>query len=233
MKNMKKGILSVIITALMLVSILPTAVFAADTTYDLYIGGVQFTSDNLVIDSADSAAISGSATYNPELNTLTLNNFQYSGPGYKNEEYEYLYGALRVEGDNDLHIVFSGQNVIECTSGDEVWGLYTDFNGDLYIKAADLDSSLTLIGGDVACGRSPMFDGSFAIFAGSNEADATLIKKSDFDSSRYTFSYVKFTAIESPDTGDNFHIILWALLMSVGAVCIAASTNCLRKKALK
>ena len=190
---MKKRILSVLITVVMLIGMLPTAVFAEGTTpYDLYIGGVQFTSGNLVIDSTDSAAISGSATYNPELNTLTLNNFQYSGPGYKNEEYEYLYGALRVEGDNDLRIVFTGQNVIECTTGDERWGLYTDFNGDLHIKAETIDSYLTFIGGDVACGRVPVFDGNFVIYAGDNEADAKITAEDTFASQYYTYSYVRY-----------------------------------------
>ena len=163
--------------------------------YDLYIGGVQFTSGNLVIDSTDSAAISGSATYTPELNTLILNNFQYSGPGYKNEEYEYLYGALRVEGDNDLRIVFTGQNVIECTSGDERWGLYTDFTGDLHIKAETIDSCLTFIGGDVACGRVPVFDGNFVIYAGDNEADAKITAEDTFASQYYTYSYVRYEPI--------------------------------------
>ncbi len=190
---MKKRILSVLITVVMLIGMLPTAVFAEGTTpYDLYIGGVQFTSGNLVIDSTDSAAISGSATYNPELNTLTLNNFQYSGPGYKNEEYEYLYGALRVEGNNDLRIVFTGQNVIECTNGDELWGLYTDFNGDLHIKAETIDSCLTFIGGDVACGRVPVFDGNFVIYAGDNEADAKITAEDTFASQYYTYSYVRY-----------------------------------------
>ena len=160
--------------------------------YDLYIGGVQFTSGNLIIDSTDSTAISGSATYNPELNTLILNNFQYSGPGYKNDEYEYLYGALRVEGDNDLRIVFTGQNVIECTNGDERWGLYTDFIGDLHIKAETIDSSLTFIGGDVACGRVPVFDGNFVIYAGDNEADAKITAEDTFASQYYTYSYVRY-----------------------------------------
>ena len=160
--------------------------------YDLYIGGVQFTSGNLVIDSADSAAISGSATYNPELNTLTLNNFQYSGPCYINEEDEYLYGALRVEGDNDLRIVFTGQNVIECTIGDERWGLYTNFTGDLHIKAETIDSCLTFIGGDVACGRVPVFDGNFVIYAGNNEANAIITAEDTFASQYSTYSYVRY-----------------------------------------
>ena len=160
-------------------------------TYPVWVGGKQFTGTNLVIDSTDSAAISGSATYNPELNTLTLNNFQYSGPGYQNEEYGYLYGALRVEGDNDLCIVFTGQNVIECTDGDEVWGLYTDFNGDLHIKAETIDSCLTFIG-DVACGRVPVFDGNFVIYAGDNEADAKITAEDTFASQYYTYSYVRY-----------------------------------------
>ena len=44
-ENMKKRILSVLIAVVMLIGMLPTAVFAAETTYDIWVGGVQVTSD--------------------------------------------------------------------------------------------------------------------------------------------------------------------------------------------
>ena len=44
-------------------------------TYDVWVAGIQFDSRNLTIDSEDNTAITGSATYDPASNTLTLDNF--------------------------------------------------------------------------------------------------------------------------------------------------------------
>ena len=80
---MKKRILSVLITVVMLIGMLPTTAFAAETAYDIWVGGVQVTSGNLVIDSADDTAITGgSATYDPSTDIITLDNFNYTGAGY-------------------------------------------------------------------------------------------------------------------------------------------------------
>ena len=47
------------------------------TTYDLWVGGEQFTSEKLTI--TDGAG--GTATYDPFQNILTLKNFTYTGEG--------------------------------------------------------------------------------------------------------------------------------------------------------
>ena len=65
---MKKRILSLFIILCLLLSVLPTAVFAA-TEYDLYINEFQFTSTNLTYTGEV-----GSATYNPGTKTLTIKN---------------------------------------------------------------------------------------------------------------------------------------------------------------
>ena len=60
----------------------PITANAATAEYDLWVGGVKVASDNLVIDSNDNSAITGLATYDPTSNTLTLDNFSYTGAGY-------------------------------------------------------------------------------------------------------------------------------------------------------
>ena len=60
--------------------LLPLTARAAGS-YALWVGGVQVTDDNLVIDSADLPGVSGSATYDPAEHTLTLQDFVFSGQG--------------------------------------------------------------------------------------------------------------------------------------------------------
>ena len=57
---------------------LPAMAFAETTQYDLFVNGEQFTSDNLTI-----ACGEGTATYNPDAQTLTLSNASITNvPGY-------------------------------------------------------------------------------------------------------------------------------------------------------
>ena len=60
----------------------PITANAATAEYGLWVGGVEVTSDNLVIDGNDNSVITGTATYDPTSNTLTLDNFSYTGAGY-------------------------------------------------------------------------------------------------------------------------------------------------------
>ncbi|MBQ9941602.1 MAG: hypothetical protein IJP03_01205, partial [Christensenellaceae bacterium] len=50
--------------------------------YALWVAGVQFSADNLYIDSTDVAGLSGSASFDPASNELILNGFSYTGPGH-------------------------------------------------------------------------------------------------------------------------------------------------------
>lgn len=67
-KKIARISLSLLLVVIMLISVLPMSVFAA-TQYDLTVNGVKFTSDNLTV-----ACGSGTAKFNPNTNTLTLNN---------------------------------------------------------------------------------------------------------------------------------------------------------------
>ena len=71
---MKKYLLKSGLIALSLYMLLPLSVAASDY-YSVRIGGWIFNSDFLTMDNSNNDAIvSGSATYNPSTNTLTLNN---------------------------------------------------------------------------------------------------------------------------------------------------------------
>ena len=72
---MKRRILSIALTLCMVLSLVPTTVFAADP-YDLYINNFRFSPTNLTFTSGG-----GSATYDPGSNTLTIKNLSLSTGG--------------------------------------------------------------------------------------------------------------------------------------------------------
>ena len=114
LRTLPKKVMAVCIAAALLVAMVPVAVFAAETTYNVWVGGVQFTGTNLVIDGEDVTGITGSATFNPETKTLTLDNFSYTGEGtfcFPDDEDIYGVIASRIE----LTIKLRGDNCITCT----------------------------------------------------------------------------------------------------------------------
>ena len=52
-KKLPKKAVALCIAAAIVVAMVPVAVFAAETTYDIWVGGVQFTGTNPVIDGED------------------------------------------------------------------------------------------------------------------------------------------------------------------------------------
>ncbi len=92
-------------------------------TYPIWIGGVQITDANLTI-----SGTTGTATYNPATNVLTLDNFTYSGEGYKFSGYNHA--AIYVNGD--LTIRSLGSSKINATNSNtttasafSVYGIYS------------------------------------------------------------------------------------------------------------
>ena len=126
----------------------PITANAATAEYGLWVGGVKVTSDNLVIDGNDNSEITGSATYDPTSNTLTLDNFVYSGEGYlydivyisDYDEYHYNYASIHSKGD--LNIVLNGENTLNCAISD-------DDSDNIYksCKVINVDGALTIGGG--------------------------------------------------------------------------------------
>lgn len=153
-KKLSKKVTAVCIAAALIVAMVPVAVFAAETTYDIWVGGVQVKSANkdditTAITEAGGTA-DGTATYDPESETLTLNNFSYTGQGY---EYDSLWCAA-IFAKNDLTVKVVGSNTVTAS----VTGSYTaealNVWGALTITG-DSGSSLTLIGAGrdgVGCG---------------------------------------------------------------------------------
>ena len=104
----------------MVAGLLPTVAFAEEN-YNLYVNGEQFTSEKLSI-----ACGEGTASYDPNTKTLTLNNAAITNGGKSDENPKY---GIRVVGDTDLTIKLSGTNSITLDNGG---GIFADGSSDNY-----------------------------------------------------------------------------------------------------
>ena len=87
----------------------------------MYVNGEQFTSEKLSI-----ACGEGTASYDPNTKTLTLNNAAITNGGKSDESPKY---GIRVVGDTDLTIKLSGTNSITLDNGG---GIFADGSSDNY-----------------------------------------------------------------------------------------------------
>ena len=117
---MKKKLLAIFICLVMVAGLLPSVAFAAEN-YNLYVNGEQFTSEKLSI-----ACGEGTASYDPNTKTLTLNNATITNGGKSDESPKY---GIRVVGDTDLTIKLSGTNSITLDNGG---GIFADGSSDNY-----------------------------------------------------------------------------------------------------
>ena len=117
---MKKKLFAILLSIVMVVGLLPTVAFAAEN-YDLYVNGEQFTSEKLSITCGE-----GTASYDPNTKTLTLNNATITNGGKSDESPKY---GIRVVGDTDLTIRLSGTNSITLDNGG---GIFADGSSDNY-----------------------------------------------------------------------------------------------------
>ena len=117
---MKKKLFAILLSIVMVAGLLPTVAFAAEN-YNLYVNGEQFTSEKLSI-----ACGEGTASYDPNTKTLTLNNATITNGGKSDESPKY---GIRVVGDTDLTIKLSGTNSITLDNGG---GIFADGSIDNY-----------------------------------------------------------------------------------------------------
>ena len=117
---MKKKLFAILLSIVMAAGLLPTVAFAAEN-YDLYVNGEQFTSEKLSITCGE-----GTASYDPNTKTLTLNNATITNGGKSDESPKY---GIRVVGDTDLTIKLSGTNSITLDNGG---GIFADGSSDNY-----------------------------------------------------------------------------------------------------
>ena len=117
---MKKKLFALLLSIVMVAGLLPTVAFATEN-YNLYVNGEQFTSEKLSI-----ACGEGTASYDPNTKTLTLNNATITNGGKSDENPKY---GIRVVGDTDLTIKLSGTNSITLDNGG---GIFANGSSDNY-----------------------------------------------------------------------------------------------------
>ncbi len=111
--------------------------------YNLWIGGVQVTSENK--DNITGEGMTGTATYDPDSNILTLNNYSYIGEGYERDE--YFCAVIYCTGIDTLNLLLVGENSVTLTNTSDgkipikKHGVYAD--GDITVSGT---GSLTVTG---------------------------------------------------------------------------------------
>ena len=119
---MRKKLFAILFSIVMVAGLLPATALAAEpTVYDIWVNGEQFTSEKLSI-----ACGEGTASYDPNTKTLTLNNATITNGGKSDESPKY---GIRVVGDTDLTIKLSGTNSITLDNGG---GIFADGSSDNY-----------------------------------------------------------------------------------------------------
>ena len=152
MQRTKNKILSILLSLVMLLSLLPTTALAAgnpDPTAVSVNGGISFSSSNLYYTNGASACSNNStgwnAAYDPTTGTLTLDG--YSG------------GSIRTGGtDADITVVLKGTNTINDGS------LMNDMGGDITITSnsvGTLSITNTLSSSNPAIGIEAGLSGSY------------------------------------------------------------------------
>ena len=106
---MKRRIMSIFVTVLMVFAMMPmTALPAYAESYNLWVGGVQITSENCNaiqnVLTQEGTSVTGAMSYDPSTKTLTLDNFSFEGPG---ESRNFI------DSEDDLTISLIGGNYIK------------------------------------------------------------------------------------------------------------------------
>lgn len=133
----RNGWVAGLIVCVMLLALLPGAALAADN-YDLWVNGVQVTSDN-----AGDVLGNGAVSYNAQTNTLTLNGAAITIPNPDTVHSVYQAG---IYAGGDINVVLTGENTISMSGQKIVAGIHANGvmqiggQGSLTINAASTGS---------------------------------------------------------------------------------------------
>ena len=127
---MKKRMILGLLLALGMILGMSVMAQADPNPYNIWAGGEQFTSEHLTINGTSG----GTATFDPNTNTLTLNNYKYTGTGHQEQVVNKNHTAAvfyNIISSTPLTIKLIGNNYIKQTGGDPVAsdGLFVISNG--------------------------------------------------------------------------------------------------------
>ncbi len=159
----KKRIVSLLLSFALILGLMPVlsqTAYADTTSYQLWVGGEEVTSEK---------HFGTGWSYDAATNTLTLNNYSYSGDGYmydNNSGADYRYAAIYAK--QDLTIELEGENTAECTVTE---GTYDDRHIGYGIHVNDENltingsGSLTVTGNRIGAGIYA-YEGDITIASG-------------------------------------------------------------------
>ena len=146
MKTKKKRLLSILLSLAMLIGLMPgmsLTAKAADTEYQIWIGGTQVTSANAGNVFAGDSTNDGKVQFTPADGatpaTLTLNSYSYEGDG--GELNNQFFGILNKDADMPLNIILQGENSVKLTGTGASYAIYSasdvtiEGNGSLDVSA--------------------------------------------------------------------------------------------------
>ena len=130
--------LSIVLALVMVAGMLPMTALAAEeeVKYAVWIGGEEFTSEKLVIQGD-----TGTATYDPNTKTLTLDHYTYIGDELNDDWLSIIICAY-----DDLNIVLKGENklISTCSCHEYNYGIYNG-GGFTTITGEDMQNDSLLV----------------------------------------------------------------------------------------
>ena len=130
--------ISIVLALVMVAAMLPMTALAAEeeVKYAVWIGGEEFTSEKLVIQGD-----TGTATYDPNTKTLTLDHYTYIGDGLDDDWLSLIICAY-----DDLNIMLKGENklISTCSCHEYNYGIYNG-GGFTTIIGEDMQNDSLLV----------------------------------------------------------------------------------------
>ena len=219
---MKKRILGVLLCLCMMCALMPAISLATETTYNLFVGGVEVTSENK--DNITGPGIllgeGGKASYDPTSKTLTLNNVNITGihsfaNGIGTDSAGIYYAYDSSDASRNINLIGANSICVALGTSDfSCYGIFDDSsskgltitgNGSLTVQSGDA-SSFWSVG--IFSRNNIIVRDDCTITATSGTAD---ISAAIYSYDRITATHSKVTAGASADsatevdiTGDYF-----------------------------
>lgn len=219
---MKKRILGVLLCLCMMCALMPAISLATETTYNLFVGGVEVTSENKdnITGPGINCGEGGKASYDPTSKTLTLNNVNITGihsfaNGIGTDSAGIYYAYDSSDASRNINLIGANSICVELGTSDlSCYGIFDDSsskgltitgNGSLTVQSGDA-SSFWSVG--IFSRNNIIVGDDCTITATSGTAD---ISAAIYSYDRITATHSKVTAGASADsatevdiTGDYF-----------------------------
>lgn len=210
---MKKRILGVLLCLCIMCALMPAISLATETTYNLFVGGVEVTSENK--DNITGPGIllgeGGKASYDPTSKTLTLNNVNITGihsfaNGIGTDSAGIYYAYDSSDASRNINLIGANSICVELGTSDlSCYGIFDDdYSQGLTITG---NGSLTVQSGDAISGNryTSWSMGIFSLDKIIVGADCTITATSGTaDMSAAIYNYNGLTATNSKVTaGDS------------------------------